>query len=327
MMEQQKKSDSRDLISVTKQDSRDNGATQSASVRSKPAPSPRSKNSSQKPTCSSVSPGLAPGLSPGLSLGLSQQFSQGPKPSTSGSKRSVSPPVARLSTTGQGGSSSLLTGMLEAAVEGLLVNHSPNIPKRQETSISPQKKKPKTVSSGGGPEEKFLNDLVNRESFTQFKFLDENQIKNLINMFNIEFNENEDAFDVLREKVFSHVRSELHKRVKGDIDQYKRLLIQLSLPSEPKIACCVCLNIPGKTKVYNRAEIKELSEDQTLIVKFTHQYDGKIQFLCSSHYREAFSKFTGLNKNCSNPFKIPGHTKCKNRLSVPSIAMLADVKR
>ena len=156
-MEQQKKSESRDFISVTKQDSRDNAATLSASVRSKPAPSPRS------PAWSSVSPGLAQGLSPGLSLGLSQQFSKGPKPSTSGSKRSVSPPVAHLSTTGQGGSSSLLTGMLEAAVEGLLVNHSPNIPQRQETSISPQKKKPKTVSTGGSPSTILLSQKPNKQ--------------------------------------------------------------------------------------------------------------------------------------------------------------------
>jgi len=320
-MEQQKKSESRDFISVTKQDSRDNAATLSASVRSKPAPSPRS------PAWSSVSPGLAQGLSPGLSLGLSQQFSKGPKPSTSGSKRSVSPPVAHLSTTGQGGSSSLLTGMLEAAVEGLLVNHSPNIPQRQETSISPQKKKPKTVSTRGGPEEKFLNDLVNRDCFTQFKFLDENQIKELINMFNIEFNENEDVHDVLREKVFSHVRSELHKRVKGDIDQYKRLLIQLSLPSEPKIACCVCLNIPGGTKVYNRAEIKKLSQDESEVVKFIHSnIHCDINHMCPNHYKSAFKKFVGLNKICSNPMNKENH-KSKARLTVLKMELLADIKR
>ena len=319
-MEQKKKSVSRVVVSADKAEtSQATPATQT--VKSKPSPS-----SSSAPAW----PSLTTGVSPMLSQGITGT------PSTSGSKRSLSPPVAQFSSSGpaakfscssQSPALSLLTGVLELA-GGLSVSQSPaQIPQRQKTTVSPEKKKPKTISTREEHEEKYLNDLVNREKFTQFKSLNENEIKRLIRMFDIKFNTKEDAFDVLREKVFSHVRFELQKRLKGDTGKYKRLLIQLSLPCDPKIVCCVCLQIPGRPKVHNKADIKELSEDQCLVAKFTHNYEENIQFLCSSHYKDAFAKFSGLNKNCSNPFKIPGHIKCKTCLSVPNLKMLADVKR
>ena len=216
------------------------------SVRSTPASGPRRERSYQTPVWSGLSPGLTPTAS------RSAQFSS--------VGQSSSPPRVSMShsSAGQGRSASLLSGALEGAIEGFFGDPNQQLRSHlmQTTSVSPQKKKPKTDS-------------------------------------------NKDGKSPAKEK------------------SVEKVLVG---------SCGVCIHLPDKPNVTNIALIRVLTENERIVIKFIYNYDN-IQKLCSSHYKEAFLKFVGANKNCSNPFQIPGHTKCKARLSVPSMEMLANVKR
>ena len=205
------------------------------SVKSTPASGHRSERGYQIPVWSGLSPGQTP-------------------TAFSSVGRSSSPPSVSMSHSfaGQGYSASPLLSGLEGAI-GLFGEPSQRekLLQLQRTSVSPEKKKPKTDSSRKGKS-----------------------------------------------------------------------------PSKDKSvgSCSVCIHLPDKPNVTNIALIRRLTEDEMVVVKFIYNYEN-IQQLCSSHYQEAFLKFKGTNKNCSNPFNIPGHTKCKTRLTVPSLEVLANVKR
>ena len=210
------------------------------SVRSTTASGSRGERGYQIPVWAGLSPGRTPTAS--SSVG-----------------RSSSPPSVSMSHSfdGQGGSASPLLSGLGAAI-GLLSQPSQReqLLQLQRTSVSPQKKKPKTDSSQEGK-----------------------------------------------------------SPAKGKSVE------------KPLVGSCgVCIHMPGKPNVTNIALIRRLTEDEMVVVKFIFKYEN-IRQLCSSHYKEAFLKFAGTNKNCSNPFDIPGHTRCKTRLTVPSLEVLANVKR
>ena len=101
--------------------------------------------------------------------------------------------------------------------------------------VSPQKQTKRLKKSAPEPNagEMFLDDLVTGRMSLQFSTLEDNQVIELLQRFNISFDKDDDM-KKLKKKVSLYVTEQIQERVGFDADNLKSLLRRLKLPAPPK---------------------------------------------------------------------------------------------